>query len=687
MIEDTGFSRHSHNKKRISKAPRSTFNGDRRVAVLLGRALTIFLLLLGVMPRNVAAQALTVRSLEGGTEVVLVTQTLAEMSAACWPALTESMKWEGRCVVGSDLTFTAAIEAALGDLDEAPSVLIIVGGSGRREAIDRAGRVLVGKAAAQAPPRGELGMDEGGQERCLGQPGGPSVLRLEVQLPPVEDADRTAVEVLWSLLPRHLAGASPGLRSRIEGDIGFLELSVDGDLGDLELRSLRLGLAQVSGAPSLESEEVEREANRLRIARSAQLESVERAGLELLDLWVRGGSDGVRQYLFGPDGVTLARVREAAGQWLPRHPGHAVFVMPPRHFRPRFAPGPQSSRMSNDLSAAILARPSAHLSTLVLRPVLLSDLTGDAEAVVLTRLATALRRSENRPAYIAVESRPPRLELAAEAGDFPALCEALQRALHDVSADMTPTAGGSDARRTALLLMAGLLGMDAGADVTTATVLAPGNLAVGGVAADAELALEALEKFGVGGRVSGVTPAGTLGGEPRHRMPAAGTQSVVAVAVPLAAGFPIPETVAELVSSRAAYLIEGVTAEVLLPLIPGRAVMVLVISRDGEVVALEEALEKRWKKLFAPATEQELEGLRRKVAARVVTVAGGVLGRARVCAAIAAGADSWRTPSDREMAALTVDLVAVNFDLELLAETTDAQWTASGPATVSLGEE
>lgn len=671
MIEDTGF-----NTSSAPDCPRG------RRLILAGLVVSI-----GLVAGTATSQALTVRSLEGGTEVVLVTQTLAEMSAACWPVLGESSEWERRCVIGSDLTFTAELEAALGHLDEAPPVLIIVGGSGRREAIDRAARVLKGKNSGGTPHRPESDLTEGGQERRLGQPGGPSILRLQVQLPPVDDPDRTAVEVLWTLLPRHLVEVNSGVRSRLDGDIGSLEISVDGDLGDLELRGLRLALAQVAGAPSLESEAVEGEARRLRIARSAKLELVEKAGLELLDLWIRGGSDGIRQYLFGPDGVTLSRVREAAGKWLPRHPGHAVFVMPPRQFRPRFAPGPVMGRLSNDVSGAILARPSAQLATLVLRPVLLADLTGDAEAVVLTRVATALRRSENRPAYIAVETRPPRLELAAQAGDFPNLCEALQVALAGVANDTTDLGNASDARRTALRLMAGVLGLDSGVEVTPATVLSPGNLAIGGVASDAELALEALEKFGVGGGASGVSPAGAIGGIPRHRMPAAGTQSVVAVATPLAAGFPIPETVALLISSRAPQLIEGATAEVLLPLIPGRAVMVLVVTREGNLASLEDDLRAAWKDLFSPASEHELEGLRRKVAARVVTAAGGVLGRARVCAAIAAGADSWRTPSDREMAALTVDLVAVNFDLELLAETAEAEWTASGPAAVTLGEE
>jgi len=648
---------------------------------------SFLLVLLGTTATDVGAQALTVRSLEGGTEVVLVTQTLAEMSAGCWPVLTKNMEWQGHCVVGSDLTFTAALQAELSELEEAPSVLVIVGGSGRREAIDLAGRVLEGKVIGAASSPAERSLAEGGQERRLGQPGGPSILRLEVQFPAVDDADRTAVEVLWTLLPRHLSEVGSGLRSRIEGDVGTLELSVDGDLGGHELRSLRLGLAQVSGDPSLEAEAVEREAKRLRIGRSARLEDVEQAGLELLDLWRRGGSDGIRQYLFGPDGVTLERVRQAAGQWLPRHPGHAIFVLPPRHFRPRFAPGPQTASMANDLSAAILTRPSAQLSTLVLRPVLLSNLTGDAEAVVLTRLATALRRSDSRPAYIAVETNPPRLELAAQIGDFPGLCEALQAALADISSDSTPVTVESDARRTALRLMADILGLYSGGTVTPASVLAPGNLAVGGVAVDSELALEALEKFGVGGSPSRTALEDNVGDVARHRMASAGTQSAVVIALPLGSGFPVPETIAQMLPSRTMRLIDGAVAEVLLPLIPGHSVMVMVIVREGEVTALEEDIQKNWGRLFAAATEEELVNLRREVATRVVTAAGGVLGRARVCAAIAAGSDSWRTPGDREMAALTVDLIAVNFDLEFLAEAPDAQWTASGPATVTLGEE
>ncbi|RLE28046.1 MAG: hypothetical protein DRJ65_00905 [Acidobacteria bacterium] len=686
MIEDTGFSPYP-DQEPSAQYQHSSPKGTPPLPSLFGLFAPILLVLLGTMATMVDAQALTVRSLKGGTEVVLVTQTLAEMSAGCWPVLTENREWQGHCVVGSDLTFTAALEAELGELEEAPSVLIIVGGSGRREAIDLAESVLTGKVTGAMPSRLDRSLEEGGQERRLGQPGGPSILRLEVQFPPVDDADRTAVEVLWTLLPRHLIKVSSGLRTRIEGDVGTLELSVDGDLGGHELRSLRLGLAQVSGDPSLEAEAVERVAKRLRIARSAKLEAVERAGLELLDLWRRGGSDGVRQYLFGPDGVTLERVRQAAGQWLPRHPGHAVFVLPPRHFRPRFAPGPQTSSMSNDLSAAILARPSAQLSTLVLRPVLLSNLTGDAEAAVLTRLATALRRSDNRPAYIAVEGNPPRLEMAAQTGDFPGLCEALQSSMADISSDSTPVTTESDARRTALRLMASILGLHAGGAVTPASVLAPGNLAVGGVAVDSELALEALEKFGVGGSPSRTALEGSVGDVARHRMPAAGTQSAVVVALPLGSGFPIPETIAELLPSRTARLIDGAVAEVLLPLIPGRSVMVIVIVREGEVTTLEEDIEKNWGRLFAPVTEEELGTLRREVAARVVTAAGGVLGRARVCAAIAAGSDSWRTPGDREMAALTVDLVAVNFELEHLAEAPDAQWTASGPATVSFVEQ
>ncbi len=649
---------------------------------------SFFLLFLLMMPAtNAGAQALTTRTLEGGTEVVLVTQTLAEMSAGCWPEINETMEWQGHCVVGSDRTFGAALEAGLADLEEAPSVLVIVGGSGRREAIDLAARVLEGKVAGTAPRLVNQTMEEGGQERLLGQPGGPSIVRLQVQLPSVNSSERTAVEVLWTLLPRYLTKVGTGLKSWTEGDIGTLELSVDGDLGGHELRSLRLGLAQVYGDPSLKAEDVEREAERLRIARSARLEAVEQASLNLLSLWRRGGSDGIRQYLFGPDGITVERVRQAAGQWLPRHPGHAVFVLPPRHFRPRFAPGPQTESLANDLSATILARPSAQLSTLVLRPVLLSNLTGDAEVVVLTRLATALRRSENRPAYIAVENNPPRLELAAQTGNFPGLCEVLQGALAEVASDRAPVTSETDARQTALRLMAGLLALDAGSAVTPATVLAPANLAVGGVAVDAELALEALEKFGVGGAATQTAFEGRVEAVVRHRMPSAGKLSAVVVSLPLGRGFPIPETIGEILLHRIQQLVDGVVAEVLLPLTPGRSVMVMTFVRDGETTQLEEDIEKNWARLFAPATEEELEDLRRKVASRVVTDGGGVLGRARLCAAIAAGSDSWRTPGDREMAALTVDLIAVNMELERLAQTPDAQWTASGPAAINLVEE
>ncbi len=670
MTESTGF---------MLRIQKSLLQGPGLSVVVAAAGCLLF-------ASTVTGQALTVRSLEGGTEVVLVTETLAEMSAGCWPVSEGEGGWKGRCVIGSDLTFTAALETALGDLELAPSVIIMVGGSGRREAIDRVESILAGKDPGARPLSGDPTFEEGGQERRLGQPGGSSVLRLEVQLPAVDCSDRTAVEVLWSLLPRYLKSVSPGLRSRIDGDIGTLQYSADDDLGGLELRNLRLALAQISGSPSLKADEVEREAHRLRIARSAELESVESAGLKLLGLWVRGGSDGIREYLFGPDGVTLERVRQAAATWLPRHPGHAVFLLPPRHFRPRFAPGPQSARMANDLSATVLARPSAHLATLVLRPVLLADLTGDAEAVILTQLATVLRRSDSRPPYVAVESRPPRLELAAGTGDFPGLCEALQGALMEVASDTTPVVVEKDARRQALRLMAGVLGMGNGSEVTPATVLAPGNLAVGGVAVDAELALEALEKFELGGPPGGVTPGGFSGDNPRRRMPVAGTRSAVAVALPLASGFPIPQTVAELVSGRIGQVIEGATGEVLLPLIPGKSVMVLLVAKDGSVSDLEEALRESWSQLFGPTTEEDLSILRRTVATGVVSAAGGVLGRARVCAAIAAGADSWRTPRDREMAALTVDVVAVNLDLERLVEMPEAEWTASGPAAVNLDE-
>lgn len=662
---------------------KSFFDGCFRTAFFLG-ALAVAA---GMGAGPAGAQALNVRTLDGGTEVLLVTQTLAEVSAACWPVSDDDGSWTARCLLGSELTFTAALEAGLGEAVSAPAVLVMVGGSGRLDAVDRAAGVLRGKTLDSRPLHPGSTVNEGGQERRLGDPGASSVLQLLVQLPPPQDPDRSAIEVLWNLLPRSIGDQDGRLRARAETDLGVLELSSEDDLGDLELRDLRLALAQVSGSHALEASDVVREAHRLRIARTARLERVESAGKHLLDLWVRGGSDAVRQYLFGPDGVTVDRVRLAAERWLPQHPGHAVFTLPPRHFRPRFAPGPRVTAMENDLSAAVLPRPSAPLSALVVRPVLLTDLTGQPESMLLARLAAALRRQVDRPAYIAVEQDPPRLELAADAQAFPSLCEALQTALLDVTGDPTPMRSAADARTNALRLMARNFGMNASSETDPRTVLEPGNLALGGVAPDAELALEAMEKFGVGGAPSPGTGTAAILESPRSRMPASGEESVVAVALPIQSGFPVPQTVAKIVSERVAALDDGTTAEMLFPLIPGHQLMVLVVRRETDLDQLEGHLKTLWTDLFRPADETELEPVRKRVAAEVVQRAGGVLGRARVCAAIAAGADGWRSPAEREMAALTVDLVAVNFDLQRLAELVDPIRTGSGPTAVRLQED
>jgi len=560
------------------------------------------------MAGPVGAQALNVATLDNGAEIVMVTQTLAEVSAGCWPALAENGRWEPQCVVGSDLTFSSVLERTWGDSEAAPPVLVIVGGADVGETVDRFEALVAGRSPDKPPIAAAVDLDEGGQERRMGARGSPSMLRLELSLPSAEDPERTSVEVLWNVLPRVLEEGFPGIRSGIEDDLGFLEFSSDSDVGDLDIEKLRLALAQLAGTPVLEEELVVTEARRLRIERVARLENVERSSRDLLDLWVRGGVDAVRNHLFGAAGVTIETVRRAAWEWLPQHPGHAVLVLPPRHFSPRFAPGPETSRMSNDLTATILERTSAHLATLVLRPILLFDLGGDAEAVVLARLATVLRRLEIRPPYIAVETDPPRLELASEQGGFPGLCEALQRAVEEVSADTNTVAAASGAEGRALELMAGLLGLDGGREVTPAEILSPGNLAIGGVVGDGELAFEALEKFDVGGRPRTDTTVGsTVGGNLRSRAVVAGGEASVAVALPVVSGFPVPRTIAEILSKRVEDRFEDAAVEVLLPLVPGRRILVLVVTRKGSAEGVEEDLRAAWDELFGPVGEDAVE--------------------------------------------------------------------------------
>ncbi len=624
-------------------------------------------------------QALTVAVVGEGTEVILVTEPFMEMAVACWPD-----GGEAACVSGTDLVFLGDLEEALAG-STAPAALVVVGGSTQSDVIDLMRRIVGDQPAAPAVRRRHLTLSEGGLERRLGPPGTDASLRLQVPMPPADSPQRSAMTVLWNLLPRALGGEHPGLRARTRGDLAELELSVENESPNFALRRLRLSLARLGADPNLKAEVIEGEAYRLRIARRARLEQGKVAALELLELWASKGASAVREHLFGLDGVTLSSVEDVARDWLAQHPGHAVVVLPPHVFRPRFVPAPHEIQLENDVTTAVLERPGAGLSTLVLRPVFLSGLGGDAESVILTRVAGLLRARADRPPFIAVEASPPRLELAAAEEDFPMLCESLQEALETIAEDETEVSSGDDARSRALRLMSGVLGLDTGTTVTPARALTPGNLAIGVVAPDSESAIESLQKFGIGGPPHNLAPVGSaVDGSPRRRMPATGTTAAVVIAGEIAADFPVSAFLEIMIERRIKEFLEKSRVEVFSPLVPGRSMLVVVVESEQTVEDLEAALLTGWQDLMAPVDEAELAGLRRAVATEIISLASGVLGRARACADVAAGVDRWRSPSEKEMAAMTIEVATVNLGLVAVSDPTSLEWTASGPLPVTV---
>jgi hypothetical protein len=260
-----------------------------------------------------------------------------------------------------------------------------------------------------------------------------------------------------------------------------------------------------------------------------------------------------------------------------------------------------------------------------------------------------------------VLSRPAALELATSPDGLPELVEVLQEALDRVSADdRTLAVDGSSARRRALELMSGVLSLGEGGELSSSALLRPSNLAVGVVAPDAETAVEALEKFGLGGPARPSAAIGqTVQPVPKTREAAPGDDSALAVAVDLAA------TTDELTAAMAGEVLAGRVAargiardvELLRPLVPGRSVLVLVVQAAGPLDALEKGLARAWTGLTAAVGEDEAAAAGRALAARLAADASGPLGQARRCAALAAGSGPWRNAEDleREVLALTAE--------------------------------
>lgn len=405
------------------------------------------------------------------------------------------------------------------------------------------------------------------------------------------------------------------------------------------------------------------------------------AALYVLELWGGGGSAAVREFLFSGDGVTVERVRTAARRWLPSHPGSVVMILPPRTFNPRFASPPEVLQLESGLAAAILERTGSPLATVCVRPVVVPDLDDEVAATILTRVARELRASSQRPGWVEVNLDPPQLELASTAEDFAVLMEGLRAAIPKVAGDARPLAfEGGNARRRALRLMAGLLGVAEGSELSPAALLRLDNLAFGMVAEDGEASAEAIRKFW--GSDAGVPDATvkTLAAVPRTREAVAGTESVLVSALELAvAGDEALRLVLEeLLRDRGTKLWPDATVEVLQPFVPGRPVLLVVITAAAPMEDLEQMLEKGWQALTGPVTEEELTAVRRLVAARSAARWSGALGRARRSAAVAAGAVWWRSVSELEMGILSVPMDIVNLTLSDFPAWGDLKSTGAG---------
>ncbi len=624
-----------------------------------------------------AAQALSAARVGEGVQLYVVTMPLADAATACWPAASLEDRSMLECRTGGALTSVADLEAALragspADGDgptPAPSVVAIVGGGALAELTSAVTRAVEGRPVAALPPEVRVAVREGLVERRLGRPGSDAVVRLTIELPPEAHPTRTSLEVLWELLPGLLRAESPNLVARVEDRFGMLEVRHDSELWEGELRRLRLGLARLASSPGLEAAGVEAAAGRLAVRRHAELERHPEGARRIAELHLSGGAAAVREHLFGTSGVTLAAVQQAAASWLPQHPGVVEVTLPPRVLNPRFASPPEVVRLGNDLTAAVLERPSTPLAVLVARPVVVPDVDGTLSATVLARVAVELRRQSDPPGWIRVHSDPPQLELAAGAEELGRLAEALRQALAQVAGDDREVSGDDDdARGRALTLASHLLGLSELVSPTPAELLKPSNLALGVVAPDGETAVETLAKLLVERGAGRRTAASAIRVDNRTREAVAGTTSTLVVLAP------IPPSLSEgaalvlesVLVERARSALAGVACEVLRPHVPGRPTLILAVTAEGPLEALERRLAKVWPQLIRPVKEADIGGVRRLVAQSWSAATSGASGQARRAAAVAAGAVRWRTPADLELEILTLQAEPLSAELAAL---------------------
>ncbi len=638
---------------------------------------TILASVLMALPMTAMAQTLHVEVLANGTELVVITESLSAATTVAWL----DADGEIRSITRGELNLLPDVEAALVENAQAPPVVVVTGGYQLDELRELVDRVFTGIPVADVGHQTAT-VVEGSVDRRLGAAKDDALIRMEIPLPPPGDPRRSTIEVFWEMVPNIVEPQAPGFRARIEGDLGLLEGSVSPDLVDLRLDQLRLALAQAGESSRIDAARVEAARNRLEVRRTASLGAHPQAAEEVVERWQSGGAAAVQEFLFGAEGVTEASVRSAAKGWLPLHPGRVSLVLPPRVYNPRFAPGPQVVQLDNDLVMAVLERPGIGLATINLRPVLLPDVDGQLTATVLARVAAELRRSDAPPGWIRIAENPPALELASTEDGLPDLIEVLQGAVERVASDdRAVPLEGADARRRALQMMAVLLGLSEGLELSPAALLRPGNLAVGMVAPDAEAAVESAEKFNLGGPAAGVTPdVLSVETEPRTREAATGdTSTIVAVLnLGLMASDVSGAVVSEVVAGRMASDEEGVTVEVLHPVVPGRRLALLVVTAKGRLDDLERRIAKQWKTATAPAGEAELVDARRRVAAGVASAASGPLGRARLCAAVAVGNTLWRRPADLELETMSLPAEDLAIVFGSVPEWSEVETTGAG---------
>jgi hypothetical protein len=265
--------------------------------------------------------------------------------------------------------------------------------------------------------------------------------------------------------------------------------------------------------------------------------------------------------------------------------------------------------------------------------------------------------------------------------------EQLASAYVAVASDRTPVATyGDDARRRALDLMAGLLGVTEADDPSPAALLRPGNLALGVVATDAEAAAEALDKFwSVDSEDAGKTDVQSVPTASRTRVVAPGNESVLVVALEMAYGGneAVSMVMSELLEVRARTLWPDNRVEVLRPYVPGRSLLLLEVAADGTVDEVERSVAVEWSSLISDAVEEELVAVRRRVAAAASAEMSGVAGHARQCAATAAGASRWHQPAEFELDILTVGPEILNVILQGFSEFEALETTGAGTLLIS----